>query len=163
MGCHDCCHITNPIPVFGPTLSLILDTRVHLICPNVSRCLLSIPVHSCQTIVGCRLCYRSFASLPILRHSQLCTLLPVSAPLSFNLCPATVSFAYSSICLRRTTYFTKTTTYLHPLHANANTPPLVSAHVFSHRELPYCIKFQLLQLLYYYMVPFCDFLADELI
>ena len=36
------------LPLFCPILSLVLYTCVLLLCPNVSRCLLSIVVHSCR-------------------------------------------------------------------------------------------------------------------
>ena len=54
VGCHERCPSTYLLPLFSPNLSFVLDSCDHLLCPNVSRCLLTLLVHSC------------------LRHSALC-------------------------------------------------------------------------------------------
>ena len=63
------------------------------------------------------------------------TLLPVSAPVSSNCSPATVSFKSSIICFSPDTSLTKTVTSVHPLQVNTNPSVLVSAHFFSHPEV----------------------------
>ena len=69
--------------------------------------------------------------------SIVVTQLPVSAPLSSNPCPATVSLMYSTICIRPSPSFTETATSLHSLHVNTISSPLVSVHFFPHPNLSY--------------------------
>ena len=54
VGCHKRCPSTYLLPLFSPNLSFVLDSCDHLLCPNVSRYLLTLLVRSC------------------LRHSSLC-------------------------------------------------------------------------------------------
>ena len=69
------------------------------------------------------------------RTPVVVTLLPVSAPLSSNCSPATVSFKSSIICFSPDTSLTKTAPSVHPLHVNSNPSALVSAHFFSHPDV----------------------------
>ena len=68
------------------------------------------------------------------------TMLPVSAPLPSYRSPATISFMPSTICRRPSTYFTKATTSVHPLHVNTNPSTSISAHFFSHPEPSCCTQ-----------------------
>ena len=49
VGCHERCPSTYLRSLFCPTLSLVLDACVRVLCSTVSRCLLSILAHSCRS------------------------------------------------------------------------------------------------------------------
>ena len=68
VGCHERCPNTYLLPLFSPNLSFVLDSCDHLLCPNVSRCLLTLLVRSC--LRHSALCFFSFIC-----HSQSCNLL----------------------------------------------------------------------------------------
>ena len=106
--------------------SIVLDTCIHLLCPNVSRSLLSslllsILVHSCRRHFAPCFCSFVFCLQLAVRQSSPSYLPPYASDLPV-------------------TSFTKAAASVHPLHVNSNPSLLSPTHVFPHPELSCCIQ-----------------------